>query len=157
MLQSCWAVHFPRLMNYDSYLLVLAYFSGVTVELRAAGSDGSGETKQGAARMRIALLERKKTLKKKKSPRPRGYEINHTANSFLFPKGQREKGVGKVCVCARTCACVSTMKTTQICIDFILSIKDKAPPWLQRRHSESSSFRTNQSDRTSKRLRRISQ
>lgn len=54
-------------MNYDSYLLGLAYFSGVTVELRAAGSDGSGETKRGAARMRIALLERKKTLKKKKN------------------------------------------------------------------------------------------
>lgn len=110
-------------MNYDSYLLGLAYFSGVTVELRAAGSDGSGETKRGAARMRIALLERKKNIKeKKKSPRRRGYEISHTANSFLCPKGQREKGVWKAC------ACVSTMKTTQVCMDFILSIKDKAPP-----------------------------
>lgn len=37
MFQSCWGVHFPRLMHYDSYLLWLAYFSSVRVEYRAAG------------------------------------------------------------------------------------------------------------------------
>lgn len=113
-------------MNYDSYLLWLAYFSSVTAELLAVGSGGGGETKRRIASMNIAFLERKINKYVKKislSNRILKIAANHV--HFYFQNATRvrkEQCLQSLCVCPCTWW-LSTMKTQEIRMDFIFLLK----------------------------------
>lgn len=80
-------------MNYDSYLLWLAYFSSVTAELLAVGSGAGRETKRRIASMNIAFLGRKNKDVKKISLSNRILRICCKSCSFLSAKcHQGQKG-----------------------------------------------------------------